>query len=39
MNVLTVGLLSIAVYMVFLVIWLRYDRNQESYSGPKEDRA
>ena len=40
MNVMTVGLLSIAVYAVLLVIWLRMDRNHEQYLDVrKEDRA
>ena len=40
MNVMTVGLLSIAVYVVLLVIWLRMDRNREQYlEVRKEDRS
>jgi hypothetical protein len=40
MNVMTVGLLSIAVYAVLLVVWLRMDRNREQYLDVKrEDRA
>lgn len=40
MNVMTVGLVSIAIYAVLLVIWLRMDRNREQYlAGQKEDRS
>lgn len=40
MNVMTVGLLSIAVYGVLLVIWLRMDRNREQYLDvAREDRS
>jgi hypothetical protein len=40
MTVMTVGLLSIAVYAVLLVVWLRMDRNREQYLDVKrEDRA
>lgn len=40
MNVMTVGLLSIAVYTVLLVLWLRLDRNHEEYlHARKEGRS
>lgn len=31
MNVMTVGLLSIAIFAVLLVVWIRKDRNREQY--------
>ena len=33
MNVLVVGLLSIAVYLVVLAVWLRIDKNRSEYVG------
>lgn len=36
MNVLTVGLLSIAAYLVLLVAWLYVDRNREQYGTAEE---
>jgi hypothetical protein len=38
-NVITVGLLSIAVYAVVVVLWLRHDKNEDSYTTRKEDRS
>ncbi len=38
MNVMTVGLLSIALYAVFVVFWLRYDKNKDDYAGREEER-
>lgn len=40
MNVMIVGLLCIAVYAVFVVLWLSHDKkNQDDYTTRKEDRS
>lgn len=39
MNVLTVGFLSIALYTVFVVFWLRYDKNKDGYADQQEKRS
>lgn len=36
MTVLTVGLLSIAAYLVLLTAWLYADRNREDYQRTEE---
>lgn len=33
MNVLAVGLLCIAVYVVLMVVWIRYDANKNDYAS------
>lgn len=33
MTVLTVGLLCIAVYVVLMVAWIRYDANKNDYAS------
>ena len=37
MNVMTVGLLCIALYAVLVVVWLRYDQNKDY--DTKEERS
>lgn len=39
MNVMTVGLASIALYALFVVLWLRFDRNKDTYADyQREDQ-
>ena len=39
MNVMTVGLLCIALYAVFVVVWLRYDENKDDYTNSREENS
>lgn len=39
MNVMTVGLLCIALYAVLVVVWLRFDQNKDYDTNSKEERS
>lgn len=39
MNVMTVGLLCIALYAVCVVAWLRYDQNKDYDTNSKGERS
>lgn len=39
MNVMTVGLLCIGVYAIFVAVWFRYDKNRDDYTSGKADRS
>ena len=39
MNVMTVGLLCIALYAVLVVVWLRHDKNRDDYTNSREENS